>query len=317
MGRGGRILYISHDSVTPSGGTKVIYSHVLQLVTTGYPAFVVHNRADFALPWMNTTVPTLHIEKGFEVRPDDILVIPEDYTAALEAFKKVSVRKYVFCQSYIYVFEPLQNNRTWNDFGIAGVFCSSEAVRDFIRVAFGYRNVPVIHNGIPLNVFRPERKKLQIAYMPRKRSAEVVFIRNLFERLCNSHRSVPWIPIDNVDEVAVAKALGESAIFLSTSLYEGFGLPPLEAMACGCVVVGFHGYGGLEYARPNNGFWCEEGRIIECAKTLGHVVSLVEDDEEAVRKVREEALKTSGEFGIGRQEKELTDFWDSVRTGRA
>ena len=173
-------------------------------------------------------------------------------------------------------------------------------------------DIPVIHNGIPLDVFKPGRKKLQIAYMPRKRPLELDFIRNLFNRLYGQYKQVPWVCIDKMDETEVAKVLGESAIYLSTSLYEGFGLPPLEAMACGCIVVGFHGYGGLEYATDYNGFWCEEGNLIECAKRLGHVVSLIDDDNETIHEVKEEALKTAGEYSFDRHERELIAFWKKV-----
>jgi glycosyltransferase involved in cell wall biosynthesis len=38
--------------------------------------------------------------------------------------------------------------------------------------------------------------------------------------------------------------------FLQFSPVEGFSLTPLEAMACGCTALGFHGFGGLEYMRP-------------------------------------------------------------------
>jgi glycosyltransferase involved in cell wall biosynthesis len=135
--------------------------------------------------------------------------------------------------------------------------------------------------------------------------------------LSQRHRGIPWIAIDNADEAKVANLLGESAIFLATSLYEGFGLPPLEAMACGCVVVGFHGYGGLEYARPDNGFWCSEGALIECTRTLARVVSLIDGDQEAIHQVREAALRTAGEFSSDRQERELIDFWEKARGEQA
>lgn len=311
MNQSGRILYICHDTHVPSGGVKVIYHHVSHLVKNGYPAFVVHNKADFSLPWLKCEAPRLYFEKDLRIFPKDIVVIPEDHNAALEAFRKVAVKKYVFCQNHFYIFKGLKDH-TWDNFGISSVFCCSEIIGEFIRSVLGYSEVPVIHNAIPLDVFKPAKKKLQIAYMPRKRPFELDFIRNLFTRMYGQFKQVPWVCINKMDEAKVAEVLSESAIFLSTSLYEGFGLPPLEAMACGCIVIGFHGYGGLEYATDDNGFWCEEGNLIECAKTLGHVISLIDDGSETIHKVKEEGLKTTGGYTFDRHEKELIAFWSKV-----
>ncbi len=47
----------------------------------------------------------------------------------------------------------------------------------------------------------------------------------------------------------LADILRRSDIFLSTSLWEGFGLPALEAMACGCAVITSRNGGCQEYAQ--------------------------------------------------------------------
>ena len=312
MNKRARILYLNHDSIAPSGGVKAIYHHVSHLVKNGYPAFVVHNKTGFSPSWMKCKVPTLYIEEDFRVFPNDIVVIPEDYRAALDAFRNIHVRKYVFCQNHFYIFKGLLKERGWEDFGISGVFCSSEIISGFVRFVFGYDEVPIVHYAIPLEPFKPREKRFQIAYMPRKRAPEIDFIKNLFNRVYPEYKEISWICIDKVEEEKAAQILGESAIFLSTSLYEGFGLPPVEAMACGCIVVGFHGYGGLEYAREENGFWCEEGNIIECAKTLGRVLSIFDNDHERIDSIRQQALKTAVEYTPDRQEKDLIDFWGKI-----
>jgi glycosyltransferase involved in cell wall biosynthesis len=312
MGNNSRILYITHDSHVPSGGVKTIYSHVSLLVKNGYSAFVLHNQTGFKLPWLECDVPVLYsTDKDFQLSPKDIIIIPEDYRAALEALRNINVKKYVFCQNHFYIFKGLQKDNSWADLGI-DVFCSSEIISKFLQSVFDYDGVPVIHYAIHLELFKPRKKILQIAYMPRKRPAELDFIRNLFNRLYKQYKEVPWICIDKVSEEKVAQILSESAIFLSTSLYEGFGLPPIEAMACGCIVVGFHGGGGLEYASNENGYWCKEGDIVECVRTLGRVISNIENNDKKVNKVRNQALKKAGEYTFDRQERELLDFWSKV-----
>jgi glycosyltransferase involved in cell wall biosynthesis len=257
-------------------------------------------------------VPILYsADKDFQLSPKDIIVIPEDYREALEALREINIKKYIFCQNHFYIFKGLRKDTTWADLDI-DVFCSSEIINNFLQSVFDYDKVPVIHCAIHSELFKPRKKILQIAYMPRKRPAELDFIRNLFNRLYKQYKEVPWICIDKVNEAKVAEILSESAIYFSTSLYEGFGLPPIEAMACGCIVVGFHGGGGLEYASSENGYWCEEGNIIECVRTLGHVASLIDNNDENVNKVRNQALKKAGEYTLDRQEKEILDFWSKV-----
>jgi hypothetical protein len=51
---------------------------------------------------------------------------------------------------------------------------------------------------------------------------------------------------------------------------------------------------------------------MECARTLGRVVSLIDNGSETASKVREDALKTAGEYTFDRQERELIDFWKKV-----
>ena len=49
------------------------------------------------------------------------------------------------------------------------------------------------------------------------------------------------VEIDGKSEYETAELLRSCAIFLSFSEQEGFGMPPAEAMACGCHVIGFTG----------------------------------------------------------------------------
>jgi len=49
-------------------------------------------------------------------------------------------------------------------------------------------------------------------------------------------------------DIQISEVMNLAQIFISTSWWEGFGLPPLEAMACGCAVLCSNSKGILEYA---------------------------------------------------------------------
>lgn len=53
-------------------------------------------------------------------------------------------------------------------------------------------------------------------------------------------------------ENEVVELLNKSSIFMCTSLVEGFGLPGLEAMSCGCALVTTDTLGVMEYANNDN-----------------------------------------------------------------
>ena len=173
------------------------------------------------------------------------------------------------------------------------------------QTSFKLRELAFNSKFIDFEKFKPLDKKLQIAYMPRKRPhQEVDFIRGLTTKLIGE--DVRWVPIDKEPESKVAKILGESAIFLSLSYLEGFGLPPIEAMACGCVVVGYHGQGGLDYAKSDNGVWCEEGNPTSCVQALQKVVGEIDTPE--IRSIIDCGVRTASQYTLDRQEKELLDF---------
>jgi len=309
---GGRILYLVHDNPSPSGGIKNIYDHVLHLTMAGYPAFVVHASDGFRPHWFHRDVPVLYTGRGFQVTPRDALVIPEDFTAALLAAKGIPARKFVFCQNHFYIFAGLPDGETWRSLKIGGVIASSDQIRSFVQWALGYADVPVIPYAIRPEIFYPEVKRLQIAVMPRKRAFEVKFIRDTFHHVFGEHGDVPWAILDGASEEVVAETLKHSAVFLSMNRFEGFGLPPLEAMACGCIVVGFHGSGALDYARSDNGFWCEEENLTECVKKLGEVCTLFKRNGEKLTRMRYRATETAVGYRPERQRDTLLDFWRKV-----
>ena len=80
-------------------------------------------------------------------------------------------------------------------------------------------------------------------------------------------------PIDGLSHAAVAEELRSSRIFVSLSRREGFGLPAAEAMACGCFVVGYDGFGGREFFDPEYCRPVEVGNPLALAAACAEVVA--------------------------------------------
>jgi hypothetical protein len=86
-------------------------------------------------------------------------------------------------------------------------------------------------------------------------------------------------------------------------------------MASGCAVVGYHGFGGLEYATNENGFWSEEGNPTACAQMLGSVIEMFLGGEKRVRAVIEGGIRTAAKYTLERQENEIVEFMSGVISG--
>ena len=59
------------------------------------------------------------------------------------------------------------------------------------------------------------------------------------------------IPGCGIPHSELLARIGAARYFLTLSAAEGFGLVPLEAMAMGSTVIGYDGFGGRQYMRPN------------------------------------------------------------------
>ena len=76
------------------------------------------------------------------------------------------------------------------------------------------------------------------------------------------------VPVRGISAQGVAAELRRASIFLSVSPREGFGMPPLEAMASGAYVVGYDALGGKEFLRPAFSSPVETGNVLALAEAL-------------------------------------------------
>jgi len=305
-----RIIYLLKNNPAPVGGTAVIYEHVEMLADNGYDAYIsMLKMPDRDL--YQSRAPLL-IHQGKVVwKNTDIFVFPETFPDLIHAFKNAPVRKIMFCQNqYNLPFMIGSQQDFFAEYLVDGLIISSEAIRKFILDIYGLADIPYIPYSIDSNIFYSKEKKRQIAYMPRKLPRNAIFLESVFKRLYPEYSQIPWVRIDGVSREAAAAVLAESEIFLSLSYQESFGLPPLEAMASGCLVAGYHGDGGREYMNERNGWWADASDWRTCVDGLASALKLIDEGGERLYQMKQELAKTVSQYSPERTKEALLKFWD-------
>jgi hypothetical protein len=225
-------------------------------------------------------------------------------------FRQSPQPKVVFCQNPYYAHRGLREARCYREFGVDELIVAGRAVYDFCNRRFPALRVSVIPVMVDTEVFKVQsEKRLQIAYSPRKRPLEAAIIQDLFWSLHPEFQSIPWVPIADQTEAVVAQNLSESAVFLSLCRLEGCPLSILEAFASGCLVAGFLGWGGRDYASGCNGYWAKEDDCMDCAEQLGRAVTTVTSNNSLYTEIVSLAHSDARRYGLKRFEDRLLGFW--------
>lgn len=200
------------------------------------------------------------IQKAGPLSKNDIWCVPESWPNALAPGINQGAWPLVYAQSWIYLLTTLPPQVSWRQLPVCCLAVSG-AVDWFMREVLGVVPEAVLPPSVGAEFFaagagRPAdtaaNRPVRVAWMPRKHKTLAGHIRQIaasrLER-DGAEIAVEFVEIENMTRPQVAEALAGADIFLATAFPEGFGLPPLEAMACGCVPVGFSGLGGFDYLR--------------------------------------------------------------------
>jgi hypothetical protein len=215
------------------GGVKVACQFTELLGSLGVPATIV-TPGGAAPSWFRSTAPVLADADALaRLTAADVKMItwPPDYRR-LRAYPG---RLVCHCQGT----DPLMDE-IFADAAVPILSCWSQAAA-YVREGFGRATIDVgiaisdafFYDGSP-------KDDLRVAYMPRRGFDTV-------QRCLRAVPDVDFTPIDGLAEDAVAERLKAAGIFLATAAGEWFGLPALEALAAGCVVLSVPVKGGMEY----------------------------------------------------------------------
>lgn len=158
----------------------------------------------------------------------------------------------------------------------------SEWARSFVATYYGItgRVIPAFV-GPNFLVPQPDWQQRQPVFLISQRKFDDIHFQKLLAVYANkfpgyalSYEVIPILP-----QPELAERFRGSRYYLSLDAMEGFGLPMLEAMACGCAVAGWDSGGNREYAiHGDNAMLARYGDFENLAE---HIHSLLINDNEA------------------------------------
>ena len=302
-----RYFVVCTDSPAASGGRAVLYDTVALLRESGRDAYVLHMlpNAQYSLSphkfetayfsWrlragnyvdrsrrvrfraeLERLFVTLKSARNipYEPCPDDIIITPDHLTHAVQwAFPDLA--RIVFSQNSFGYLRSHKLGQLYNGApleGVVGNLAISDTCIGAMELvgATQIDRVPVCPN---LEIFDPKQKKQRkICYMPRKRRFEADLIDQAL-RARGNIGDYELVCIDGMNQKEVAQHLAEDRFFISLMRNEALGFPAMEAMASGCIVIGYTGLGTEEYFDSDSGVPVSEGNTVGLVKAVEHAVA--------------------------------------------
>ena len=277
------VLFLCPDSDVPTGGVLVIYRHVDHLNAAGIVAHVLHERPGFRCSWFSNRTPVT----STALRPitsHDVLVVPEIYGPHLGEIAP-GTPKVVLNQNAHYSFEgwPMPGDTDlaapdpYRSREVVGALVVSEHNREFLTHTFPGLPVHRVVNAIGSLPDDDVPKEDLVAFMPRKNARHALQVLNIVQSRDALH-GFRVQAIDGVPHEESLRILARARVFLNFGDLEGCPLPPLEAMASGCLVVGYDGFGAREYLTPETGYPIAFGDILGFARTVESILASWRDD---------------------------------------
>lgn len=213
---------------------------------------------------------------------EDVIVIPDYLVFELvELFKKMPC--VILNLTAYFTFEGLTIEESITQplklpYEKYSCIVGSNDTANYLQHTFPKIDLHICPFGVDADQFsyHPHKKK-QIAFMPRRCKDHLVQIINIL-KLRGKIPDWSFVSLENLPQHELIEKMKSSAIYLSTSYQEGFGLPPAEALSCGGLVVGYHGEGGQEFFKPPFAHPIPHGSIIEYVKKVEEIALLFEQE---------------------------------------
>lgn len=259
------LVYDTRDNARAA--IKHIYDMALVLKEGGYNSKILVEEKGYTgvKEWLGDvydTIPIVRIKDDkVEIKLDDIIVVPEQYSNILPQLSNIKCLKVMLVQQKEYMFETLSIGSRWSDFGFIKAITTSETSKEYIMKYFPESLVYLIPPYIG-EKFTPSEKPTKpfIAISCRDR----VQHRKIISEFYLMFPQLRWVTFRDMVQMTYdefAEALKECMVSIWIDDDSTFGTFPLESMKCGVPVVGKIPHNDPDWL-SENGFWTYDGNKI-------------------------------------------------------
>lgn len=260
----------------PTGGVLVIFRAVEILRRSGIDACVANLSEEGQneqpnIGWFTSSAPIISWGQACQISADEcVFVLPEDYCMAWKQ-DQITTTRGVLQLYKAHVVLMAQNRRdmyrnlssSWPALvkrqetilahpKFLGVLCVSNLEKTYWGLIYPDLQIWCKPNSVDTEFFKPASQKENIATFIAKPGPPQVEAKHMLLALRHSGLAANWrlANLQGKSQAEVAQIMGRADLFLSFGVMESFGLAAAEAMASGCIVIGYHGGVAEEFFNP-------------------------------------------------------------------
>ncbi len=288
-----------------SGGIQIIYEHC-QMLNKKYNVNVLSMGGKFSSidpDWFEHNCKLGYYKNEIDkIDEATFIVIPEVIPEEVEKFPRG--RKFLFVQNWA-LFKKEYDYSLYEGLISLEGYCA-EYIKKYVKLP-----IFTVRNGINLKEFYYKgnlKEEGRIFLLYRKNQKEIDrFLFNLPKEIYERYNVI--VGKKHLDKNELIKEYQKAEIFLSFSYPEGFALPPLEAMACGCVVIGYTGGGGKSHMiNGETAIVLEDGDYKGVEKGLIKILG----DNRLKSILKKNALLKAKEYSLEAMYKSVENLWHEI-----
>ena len=320
-----------------SGGVAVVLKHVSMLMEEGHDAFVINLRGRGDITWYgNPGIPVYNLDEMAQGQFDNIDILFATYWETVEWLEKIPARRKLYLvqsDERLFYEDDTLKMQVAETYRLNYEYVAiAQWLVNMLHNEFG-QSAAYVPNGVDIQQFypdsplHPKNSKRPRVLIEGAISAPLKGMSDAYEAVSELECEL-WIVSSTgrperhwrydrfflgATQSDMRRIYSSCDVLLKMSRVESFAYPPLEAMACGCVVVLGNVNGGIEYARDGQNVL----KVAQCdVKAARAAVLRLLGDGELRDKLKEAGFVTAKLWSWEQSKKAMLDIIESPVTLR-